>query len=1271
MKKVYYLLFISATLFLPSGYLNSQVMNDYCIFPVSVGTPVEPNLLLVVDTSGSMGWKAYSYGDSDSNGDGILDHYNPSLTYEGYFDPTKYYTLDSNGIYVETTPTGTPCVTRCKTWVCKTNPIGCYMTDPKGTHGCSSTKWACCTEVEQSGDCNVYSGNYLNYVYMTRMDLLRWALTGGSPESCNNSVRSCNPELYPDPQLSCDSSGCVIKSTDGTTRVKVPWERITGSKGGLLFQLKNLSPKPVIGAMFYNSSGITRTVYIGDFTASASYDAVNPYKNVITALNYEQPGGATPTAPALWDAYNYFAQNDPKYGGPNPQSGEGDKWKNPMYRCYDSNNDGNCQGNEFKIVPCAKNFVVLLSDGQWNRGGYPVYSSCRIDGDIESESPDPVVPAYYMHKLGFTNRPTGITSYVEAVYAVGLWLGGTGELSLKNVAMYGSFDRSRNWPGGTTGFPQGSCGPVDDCCTSYNCGKGSPCTSLPTSSPDWDKNGDGIPDTFYRADDAIQIKIKLAEIVLDILRHVSTGTAVSVLASSEGSGANLLQAMYYPKKSSGEEEISWIGKLHNLWYYVDPYLELTSIREDTNSDRKLDLRYDYILQFYYDTLAGEAMVNKYVDIDGDGLPDSFVMREGIDNTKSLWEAGYKLWERDINLSPRRIFTQVSGSLLDFSVSNLSYLLPPLSVSSSEEGERVIRFVRGEEVDGARSRSLTIYGMRSVWRLGDIVNSTPRIQSMNPINTYHLQPPLGYSDSTYQDFVTSENYRRRGAVYVGANDGMLHAFYLGNLKQDWVGKGPYEKGYLEGSDLGRELWAFIPKNALPFLKYLLDNEYCHLYYVDASPYLVDASINGNPDDIKTKDSWRTILIGGMGLGGATRNYGSTCTDCIKTPAQNIGFSSYFALDVTDPENPIFLWELADPELGLTTSEPAIVREGDSSKNGRWFAVFLSGPTGPIDKNYHQFLGKSDQTLKVFIVDLKTGSLIRKIDTGISNAFGGSLFNSTIDTDRYNINSQGFYKDDALYFGYTKCEAGKCDKGGILRLITKESSDPSDWVLSVVLDNIGPVTSSVAKLQDRKNGNLWLFFGTGRYFYKAGIDIDDPGDPSDPGTRRKIFGIKEPCYLPSSNDIATICSLAVSSTSLKNQTEAPSSEIGSYQGWYIDLDPPEGYYLQERVITDPLATFTGTVFFTTFKPSADICSVGGSTYVWAVKYDTGGYAGAALKGKALLQVSTGEIREMNLSTFFTQKEGRRSEAITGMPPKGQGISVLLPPPPLKRILHIKER
>lgn len=1278
MKCLIYLLFSFFLIFGFASYLDAEEMNDYCQLPPSIGAPADPNVLLVIDTSGSMGWCAYTSVTGGGSCEPTPTTYNPTTTYEGYFDPTKSYVQDADGVWIETTPTGSPCVRTCTNWECRNRSLG--DCDKKGTHGCSPSKYACCTSWQSSGDCGVNSGNYLNYKYMRRVDVLRWALTGGKPQSCKNSIQTCDPEVYPDGQLSCNiNDGCILIGTDGSTKVKVQWDRITGNNGGLLFQLKDLSPKPLMGAMFFDTNGVNRTVYIGDFVASASYDGVNPYKNVITAINYEPPGGGTPTAPAMWDALNYLAQRDAQYGGPQPQTGSGNEWKNPMYRCFDKNQDGNCQGNEFELVPCAKNFMILLTDGQWNTGGLPVYAnSCKIDNDQESESPDPVVPAYWMHKKGYQNIPTGIQSYVESVYAVGLWLGGTGEQALKNVAMYGAFDRTNQWPGGTSGYPQQSCGPVVDCCNSSNCAKGSTCTPIPSPShSDWDKNGDGIPDTFYKAEDAIEIKVKMVEIILDMFRHVSSGTAASILASSEGSGANLVQAVYYPKRLVGDAEIEWSGEMQNLWYYIDPYLQNSTIREDTASSRVLNLTDDYIVQFYFDQETNETMANRSNDPDGDGTANSLIDSVPFENIKSLWRAGRLLWERDLSTSPRTIYTTINGrSLLDFSTATKSTLRPYLHAADDTEAERVINYINGIDQADCRKRRVTIGPTTSVWRLGDIISSTPRQQSSIPLNTYHLSPPNGYIDATYSQFIKSDAYLNRGMVYAGANDGMLHAFTLGRLEQSWQGQGSYEKARITGGDIGTEAWAYIPSQALPYLKYLLEEAYCHLYYVDLPPLIVDASINGAAGDTKQESGWRTVLISGMGLGGATKKVGASCTgggtDCVKTPItdpsdanKGFGYSAYFALDVTDPNNPSLMWEFSHPELGFSTSGPAVVRVGEGSmdKNGTWYVVFASGPTGPITTSTHQFMGRSDQNLKLFVLDLKTGTLVKTFDLGsdlnLPNSFGGSLYNASLDTDRWAITSSGRYSDDIIYLGYTKKDTSTdtWTKGGVIRIVTKDSADPNDWTISKVIDDIGPVTAAVTKLQDRKNKTLWLYFGTGRFFYKTATEVDDAQG------QRAIYGIKDGCY-SITDDIASGCSVStLSEGDLLNQTTTINPLTAASKGWYINLDPAE------RVITDPLAVFKGAVFFTTYLPSLDVCSYGGDTYIWAVRYDTGDAVN--LEGKALIQVSTGEIKELGLSSAFQGKGGRRTAAISGMPPKGQGLSVLIGPKPIRKIIHIQER
>jgi type IV pilus assembly protein PilY1 len=455
-------------------------------------------------------------------------------------------------------------------------------------------------------------------------------------------------------------------------------------------------------------------------------------------------------------------------------------------------------------------------------------------------------------------------------------------------------------------------------------------------------------------------------------------------------------------------------------------------------------------------------------------------------------------------------------------------------------------------------------------------------------------------------------------------------------------------------------------------------------------------------------------------------------------KDVGYSSYFALDVTDPESPKYLWEFYGQassgdmtgKLGYSTTGPAIVRVSakqgttgsyvahpDHSKNGKWYAIFASGPTGPIDTANHQFKGQSDQQLRLFVVDLATGVLVRTIEnmydpspisgapspvTLPTYAFGGSLATSVIDTDRWNSSSDGFYTDDAVYIGYTQAtsSSGPWTSGGVLRLTLKGNtdsskslmSDPADWFVSPVLSGTGPVTTSVTKLQDRNNKLMWLYFGTGRYYYK----MDDLPN------QQTLYGVKEPCYytldrgarMPNlnrtggnnANAIDPTCYDSVSNTLTNpivdqtgSATTAPASTLSATApGWLINLDAASGGSLTERVITDPIAAGSGAVFFTTFKPNSDLCKYGGDSLIWALNYATGGVPPAAsMQGKALMQVSTGAFAEISLSTAFSNPANlgydkrRLATPISGVPPTAQGLSLLTNPPPVKKFLHVREK
>ena len=253
----------------------------------------------------------------------------------------------------------------------------------------------------------------------------------------------------------------------------------------------------------------------------------------------------------------------------------------------------------------------------------------------------------------------------------------------------------------------------------------------------------------------------------------------------------------------------------------------------------------------------------------------------VSGVEILWDAGEILNLRQPG--DRIIFTALRGeygySRLDFSPANVSTLEPILQ-DFNNDNLGLINFVRGEGRD---------------WKLGDIDHSNPLL----------VGPPLGDSSQMgggYSAFAETWKAREK-VLYVGTNDGMLHCFEV---------------------ETGEELWGFIPYNLLPKLKNMWavdkttnDRYFARDIYVDGSPVAADIQINGN---------WKTILVCAQGPGRGSILGG--------------GINYYFALDITDPRNPLPLWELTSDSMGETWSVPAIGKvtvEG----NPAWVAFTGSG------------------------------------------------------------------------------------------------------------------------------------------------------------------------------------------------------------------------------------------------------------------------------------------------------------------------------------------
>src|SRR5690606_12195570 len=159
-----------------------------------------------------------------------------------------------------------------------------------------------------------------------------------------------------------------------------------------------------------------------------------------------------------------------------------------------------------------------------------------------------------------------------------------------------------------------------------------------------------------------------------------------------------------------------------------------------------------------------------------------------------------------------------------------------------------------------------------------------------------------------------------------------------------------------ADTGQELFAYVPAAVYPNLSKLTATDYAHRYFVDGNAYAGDAYIDS---------SWKTILLGSLGGGG----------------------KSIFALDITDPNNfsaSNVLWEFTDMYLGFVHGQAKIARV----KNGDWVAIISNGYNSGSDKAF------------LFIVNLRTGALIKKIATSNSTNIGLSS-PALVDTDNDKI------------------------------------------------------------------------------------------------------------------------------------------------------------------------------------------------------------------------------------------------------------------------------
>jgi Tfp pilus tip-associated adhesin PilY1 len=622
--------------------------------------------------------------------------------------------------------------------------------------------------------------------------------------------------------------------------------------------------------------------------------------------------------------------------------------------------------------------------------------------------------------------------------------------------------------------------------------------NLPDKTAEWDVNADGLPDTYFFAQNPLQLEGKLAAAFAAILNQTSSGTAASVLSSSTTGEGAIYQSYFYPTQFEAEREIRYAGYVQSL--FVDTY---GNFREDTVKDNRLVLTEDRIVVTRYDAVNDKLAIDIYVDANGDGKADptrdTSVPPDGILDTafcddspnqcdmfltdiNPIWEGGRNL--ALMSPSSRKILTWVdldnnklvkniappTGAATEeyilFDSTNVNKLTGYLNLSGAPAAytaANIIDFIRGTQVTGLRDRILTVKDISgtpvsAVWKLGDSVYSTPVI-----VGAPRERFDLLYGDSSYTPFY-SQYKSRRQVAYLGANDGMMHAINVGvyNPGDDTTTTTKIEHGWYSntatadgrGANIGDELWGFIPQELLPHLRWLADPTYTHVYYVDLKPKVTDVRIF--PNDADHPGGWGTILIGGFRMGGSCGNcttqgtpmtFADNFDNVAGVDAARTFLSSYFVLDITNPEKvPTLLWSFSDPKLGFTTSYPAVARVSPltdlkiDNTNAKWFMVVGSGPT-----SYDAGVG---QTAKIFAVNIndRMTSTAAGVVTMFDASGGGATPPNSFVGDLVPFDRDLDYRTDVIFGG--KAISATPWEGKLIRLTT------GCWSASTPVCNTNP-------------------------------------------------------------------------------------------------------------------------------------------------------------------------------------------------------------------------
>jgi type IV pilus assembly protein PilY1 len=534
--------------------------------------------------------------------------------------------------------------------------------------------------------------------------------------------------------------------------------------------------------------------------------------------------------------------------------------------------------------------------------------------------------------------------------------------------------------------------------------------------------------------------------------------------------------------------------------------------------------------------------------------DSACVKEGDLWAKPQWDAAEKLANGTTDGSNRNIVTWDGRRGIDFTWDNLN----DAQRATLENDPDLLKYLRGDRKNEQHTDSNGIetgkYRARNDRLLGDIVNSA-LLHVGNDDFGFATAGGLSLSERNLYRARKNRNANRQEMLYVGANDGMLHAFNAN------TGDTPNING-------GEEVFAYIPKYVIPRLKALSKPSYRHEFYVDGSTAVGDAIIGSD---------WKTVLVGSTGMGGA----------------------AYFALDVEDPSTfgrHSVLWEKSSEDkdfenLGIAMGQASIAKVGRD-----WVAIFGNG------------YNNAGHTARLFVVDLASGEKIAEIDTGAGDAEHPNGLSTPLvaDANRDGVADLAYAGDllgNLWKFDLQSLPQGK-STGGEKLLQAKSGDSPA---------KTQPITAS-PDVARHPSGGLMVYVGTGKFF-----EVRDKGDRNVQTFYgvRDVCGMDSACAVKTltRDDLLAQTIETQESRNYPNSLEAVETRVISnhkpvdsinFNGFYIDLVSETGGKQDkkgERVIAKPII-WGDRVIFNTIEPSDDECAPTGDGWLWEIDPFTGG-------------------------------------------------------------------